>query len=99
MLLDIWLEGSALDGVQILERVKAEHPELPVIMFSGHGTVETAVAAIKKGAYDFIEKPFKSDRLLLAISRAMEASRLRREDEELRDRAGDEVELIGNRRP
>ena len=77
VLLDIWLEGSALDGVQILERVKTQHPDLPVIMFSGHGTIETAVGAIKKGAYDFIEKPFKSDRLLLAIQRAMEASRLR----------------------
>ncbi len=96
VLLDIWLEGSALDGVQILERVKVQHPELPVIMFSGHGTIETAVAAIKKGAYDFIEKPFKSDRLLLAIQRAMEASRLRREVEELRHLAFDEAELIGN---
>ncbi|MGE3742939.1 MAG: sigma-54-dependent transcriptional regulator, partial [Geminicoccaceae bacterium] len=75
---------------------KAQHPELPVIMFSGHGTIETAVAAIKKGAYDFIEKPFKSDRLLLAIQRAMEASRLRREVEELRHLAFDEAELIGN---
>ena len=96
VLLDIWLEGSALDGVQILERVKTQHPDLPVIMFSGHGTIETAVGAIKKGAYDFIEKPFKSDRLLLAIQRAMEASRLRREVEELRHLAFDEAELIGN---
>jgi two-component system nitrogen regulation response regulator NtrX len=95
VLLDIWLEGSQLDGVQILERLHADHPGLPVIMFSGHGTIETAVAAIRKGAYDFIEKPFKSDRLLLAISRALEASRLRRENAELRDRAGDDVELIG----
>ena len=85
MLLDIWLEGSALDGVQILERIKAVHADMPVIMFSGHGTIETAVAAIKKGAYDFIEKPFKSDRLLLAIQRALEASQLRREVAELRD--------------
>ena len=96
VLLDIWLEGSQLDGVQILERLRADHPHLPVIMFSGHGTIETAVAAIKKGAYDFIEKPFKSDRLLLAIQRAMEASRLRREVEELRHLAFDEAELIGN---
>jgi two-component system nitrogen regulation response regulator NtrX len=95
VLLDIWLEGSQLDGVQILDRLRTEHPSLPVIMFSGHGTIETAVAAIKKGAYDFIEKPFKSDRLLLSISRALEASRLRRENAELKDRAGDEVELIG----
>jgi two-component system nitrogen regulation response regulator NtrX len=96
VLLDIWLEGSALDGVQILERLRAEYPDVPVIMFSGHGTIETAVAAIKKGAYDFIEKPFKSDRLLLAVARALETSRLRRENAELRDRAGEEVELIGS---
>ncbi len=96
VLLDIWLEGSALDGVQILERVKALHPEMPVIMFSGHGTIETAVAAIKKGAYDFIEKPFKSDRLLHAIQRAIEASALRREVMELRHLAFDETEMIGN---
>jgi two-component system nitrogen regulation response regulator NtrX len=93
VLLDIWLEGSGLDGVEILDRLRAEHPDVPVIMFSGHGTIETAVAAIKKGAYDFIEKPFKSDRLLLAVARALETSRLRRE---LRDRAGDGVELIGS---
>jgi two-component system, NtrC family, nitrogen regulation response regulator NtrX len=96
VLLDIWLEGSTLDGVQILERVKALHPDLPVVMFSGHGTIETAVAAIKKGAYDFIEKPFKADRLLLAIQRAIEASQLRREVLELRHLAFDETELIGN---
>jgi two-component system nitrogen regulation response regulator NtrX len=95
VLLDIWLEGSALDGVQILERVKEQYPDIPVIMFSGHGTIETAVAAIKKGAYDFIEKPFKSDRLLLAIQRALEASQLRREVAELRTLAFDETELIG----
>ena len=95
VLLDIWLEGSALDGVQILERVKSQYPDLPVIMFSGHGTIETAVGAIKKGAYDFIEKPFKSDRLLLAVQRALESSQLRREVAELRHRAFDEAELIG----
>jgi two-component system nitrogen regulation response regulator NtrX len=95
VLLDIWLEGSQLDGIQILERLQAEHPHVPVIMFSGHGTIETAVAAIRKGAYDFIEKPFKSDRLLLAVSRALEASRLRRENAELRERAGEDAELIG----
>jgi two-component system nitrogen regulation response regulator NtrX len=94
-LLDIWLEGSPLDGVEILDRIKAAHPEVPCIMFSGHGTIETAVGAIKKGAYDFIEKPFKSDRLLIAITRALEASRLRRELAELRNLALDEMELIG----
>ena len=61
--LDIWLQGSRLDGLQLLESVKHEHPELPVVMISGHGNIETAVAAIKHGAYDFIEKPFKADRL------------------------------------
>ena len=95
VLLDIWLEGSQLDGIQILERLQAEHPFVPVIMFSGHGTIETAVAAIRKGAYDFIEKPFKADRLLLAVSRALEASRLRRENAELRERTGEDTELIG----
>ncbi len=95
VLLDIWLEGSKLDGVQILERIKAGYPDVPVVMFSGHGTIETAVAAIKKGAYDFIEKPFKSDRMLLSIEHAMEASRLKRENDELRMRMGDDVELIG----
>lgn len=95
VLLDIWLEGSRLDGVQILERLKAEHHDLPVVMFSGHGTIETAVAAIKKGAYDFIEKPFKSDRLLLAIEHAMESTRLRRENVELKGRIGEDAVLIG----
>jgi two-component system nitrogen regulation response regulator NtrX len=95
VLLDIWLEGSKLDGVQILERIRVEHPDVPAIMFSGHGTIETAVTAIKKGAYDFIEKPFQADRLLIAISRALEASRLRRELAELRGLAFDEMELIG----
>ncbi len=95
LLLDIWLEGSRMDGVQILDQVRASYPGLPVVMFSGHGTIETAVAAIKKGALDFIEKPFKSDRLLHAVERAMELSRLRRENEELRSRA-QKVELIGS---
>lgn len=94
VLLDIWLEGSRLDGVQILDVIKQRYSDLPVIMFSGHGTIDTAVAAIKKGAYDFIEKPFQSDRLLIAINRAMEASRLKRENEELR-RLAPKAELIG----
>jgi two-component system nitrogen regulation response regulator NtrX len=63
--LDIWLQGSRLDGLQLLDALKAEHPELPIVMISGHGNIETAVSAIKRGAYDFIEKPFKADRLLL----------------------------------
>ena len=82
--LDIWLQGSRLDGLQVLELIKAEHPDLPVVMISGHGNVETAVSAIKSGAYDFIEKPFKADRLVLVAERALEASRLKREVRDLR---------------
>ncbi len=72
-----------------------DYPDVPVVMISGHGTIETAVTAIKHGAYDFIEKPFKADRLLVTLERALEAARLRRENEELRARAGAEAELIG----
>jgi two-component system nitrogen regulation response regulator NtrX len=77
--LDIWLQGSRLDGLQVLDAIKREHPEVPVVMISGHGNIETAVAAIKRGAYDFIEKPFKADRLVLVADRALENSRLKRE--------------------
>jgi two-component system, NtrC family, nitrogen regulation response regulator NtrX len=95
VVLDIWLQGSELDGIEILKAVRREWPTLPVVMISGHGTIETAVAAIKVGAYDFIEKPFKADRLLHIIDRAIEASRLRRENEELKQRAGADYELVG----
>lgn len=95
VILDIWLEGSRIDGLQVLETIKAEHPLVPVVMISGHGTIETAVSAIKLGAYDFIEKPFKSDRLLLLVERAIEAYGLKRENEELRLRAGGPLELVG----
>jgi two-component system nitrogen regulation response regulator NtrX len=95
IILDIWLQGSRLDGLQLLSEFQRDHPEVPVLMISGHGTIETAVSAIKKGAYDFIEKPFQSDRLLLMVERAIEAARLRRENAELRLRAGGEVELVG----
>ncbi|UKJ75757.1 sigma-54-dependent transcriptional regulator [Azospirillum brasilense] len=95
VVLDIWLQGSRLDGLQILEQLMRDHRNLPVIMISGHGNIETAVSAIKIGAYDFIEKPFKADRLLLMVDRAIEAARLKRENEELKLRAGGEVELIG----
>ena len=95
VVLDIWLQGSELDGLEILKIIRRELPSLPVVMISGHGTIETAVAAIKIGAYDFIEKPFKSDRLLLVVERAIEAARLKREVEELRLRAGGDEELIG----
>ena len=77
--LDIWLQGSRLDGLQLLDAMKQQHPELPIVMISGHGNIETAVAAIKQGAYDFIEKPFKADRLVLVAQRALETSRLKRE--------------------
>lgn len=96
VILDIWLQGSELDGIEILKVIRRELPELPVVMISGHGNIETAVTAIKIGAYDFIEKPFKSDRLLLIVERAIEAARLRRENHELRLRAGGEVDLIGS---
>lgn len=95
VLLDIWLQGSQLDGLGILDKIKQMHPDLPVIMISGHGTIETAVSAIKRGAYDFIEKPFKADRLLLICERALETSKLRREVSDLKKRTGDSVELIG----
>jgi two-component system nitrogen regulation response regulator NtrX len=95
VLLDIWLQGSRLDGLALLEQLKHEHPALPVVIMSGHGNVETAVQAIKFGAYDFIEKPFQADRLVLAVQRAIEAARLKRENEELRWRSGPATELIG----
>ena len=95
VILDIWLQGSRIDGLEVLDRLKREDPGLPVIMISGHGNIETAVAAIKRGAYDFIEKPFKADRLLLQVERAIEAARLRRENRELRLRAGGDVDLVG----
>ena len=96
VLLDIWLQGSELDGLGILKALKQDHPNIPVLMMSGHGTVETAVIALKDGAYDFIEKPFKADRLILLVERAIEADRLRRENEELRLRADTANELIGD---
>jgi two-component system nitrogen regulation response regulator NtrX len=95
VVLDIWLQGSELDGLEVLDAIMREHPGVPVVVISGHGTIETAVSAIKRGAYDFVEKPFKADRLVLAVERAIEAARLRRENEELRLRVGDPSELIG----
>src|SRR5207302_4713256 len=95
VILDIWLQGSGLEGIDILKQLRAEMPSVPVVMISGHGTIETAVTAIKIGAYDFLEKPFKSDRLLLVVDRAIEAARLKRENQELRLRAGGDIELIG----
>jgi len=95
VILDIWLQGSKLDGLELLDRIKKAHPDLPVIIISGHGNIETAVAAIKRGAYDYIEKPFKADRLVLITARALEASRLKRENRELRERSSYSFEMIG----
>ena len=89
VILDVWLQNSSMDGIEILEELKKHYPDLPVVIISGHGTIETAVAAIKKGAYDFVEKPFNADRLVIAVNRALEAARLRRENSELRERAPD----------
>jgi two-component system nitrogen regulation response regulator NtrX len=93
--LDIWMQGSRLDGLQLLSVIKENHPTLPVVMISGHGNVETAVSAIKLGAYDFIEKPFKADRLVLVADRALETSRLKREVSDLRARAGAANRIVG----
>lgn len=93
--LDIWMQGSRLDGLQLLDVFQSQHPDMPVVMISGHGNVETAVSAIRRGAYDYIEKPFKIDRLLLITQRAMEAARLRNEVADLRERSSKAVELIG----
>ncbi|MDQ0315920.1 nitrogen assimilation response regulator NtrX [Amorphus orientalis] len=96
LFLDIWLQGSRLDGLALLDVIKEQHPSLPVVIISGHGNIETAVSAIKRGAYDYIEKPLKADRLILAAERALEASQLRREIADLKARAGEATELIGN---
>ncbi|NGM34623.1 sigma-54-dependent Fis family transcriptional regulator [Methylobacterium sp. DB0501] len=93
--LDIWLQGSRLDGLQVLDVIKAQAPDLPVVMISGHGNIETAVSAIKAGAYDFIEKPFKADRLILVAERALEASRLKREVRDLKARSGQASRIVG----
>jgi two-component system nitrogen regulation response regulator NtrX len=93
--LDIWLQGSRLDGLQLLQIIKTNHPALPVVMISGHGNIETAVSAIKMGAYDFIEKPFKADRLVLVAERSLEASRLKREISDLKTRIGAVNRIIG----
>jgi two-component system, NtrC family, nitrogen regulation response regulator NtrX len=99
VILDVWLQGSELDGLQLLEVIHREDPPIPVVMISGHGTIDTAVSAIKNGAYDFIEKPFKADRLLLVVERAVEADRLKRENATLRRRAGGDVTFVGSSGP
>jgi two-component system nitrogen regulation response regulator NtrX len=94
--LDIWLQGSRLDGLQVLDVVRGQHPDLPIVMISGHGNIETAVSAIKAGAYDFIEKPFKADRLVLVAERALEASRLKREVRDLKARSVQASRIAGH---
>ena len=93
--LDIWMQGSRLDGLALLDEIKTMHPSLPVVMISGHGNIETAVSAIRRGAYDFIEKPFKADRLILIAERALETSKLKREVSDLKARSGETHDLIG----
>jgi two-component system, NtrC family, nitrogen regulation response regulator NtrX len=93
--LDIWLQGSRVDGLALLDMIHKEHPDLPVVIISGHGNIETAVSAIKRGAYDYIEKPFKADRLVLIAERALEASKLRREVADLKQRSGETIGLVG----
>lgn len=95
VILDIWLQGSRMDGLEVLNQMKKRYPDLAVVIISGHGNVETAVTAIKLGAYDYVEKPFKADRLLLITERALEASKLRRENKELKEKNPHSNELIG----
>ncbi|MFV0490510.1 MAG: sigma-54-dependent transcriptional regulator [Pseudorhodobacter sp.] len=96
MILDIWLKDSHMDGIDILKAVKRDNPDVPVVIISGHGNIEIAVAAIKQGAYDFIEKPFNIDQLMVVVSRAMETSRLRRENSDLRRKEVTSADMIGS---
>jgi two-component system, NtrC family, nitrogen regulation response regulator NtrX len=96
VVLDIWLQGSRMDGLDLLVEIKNRMPDVPVVIISGHGNIETAVAAIRRGAYDYIEKPFNADRLLLIVGRALETTRLKRENDELRGRSGLMPDLVGN---
>ena len=99
MILDIWLKDSRMDGLDILKHAKANNPDVPVVIISGHGNIEIAVAAIRQGAYDFIEKPFNIDQLMVVIRRAMETSRLRRENATLRRRDSSPAEMLGHSGP
>jgi two-component system nitrogen regulation response regulator NtrX len=94
-LLDIWMQGGGLDGLELLDVIKELDPDLPVVMISGHGNIETAVSALQRGAYDFIEKPFKSDRLVVVVQRALEASSLKRENRRLRAQVAAPTGFIG----
>lgn len=93
--LDIWLQGSRLDGLSLLDSLKMQYPNLPIVMISGHGSIETAVSAIKRGAYDFIEKPLKADRLVFVADRALETYKLKREVTELKKKVMDAPEILG----
>ena len=95
LILDIWLKDSHMDGIDILKVAQRDNPEIPVVIISGHGNIEIAVAAIKQGAYDFIEKPFNTDQLLVVINRAMEVSKLRRENSALKIQDITRSEMIG----
>jgi two-component system nitrogen regulation response regulator NtrX len=96
VVLDIWLQGSRLDGLDLLIEIKQAHEDLPVVIISGHGNIETAVSAIKRGAYEYIEKPFKADKLVHVVGRALETSRLRRENQILRNLSGDSTDMVGS---
>lgn len=96
VLLDVWLHGSQMDGLEVIDAIKAREPELPVIIFSGHGNIDTAVSAVSRGAMDFIEKPFEAERLLHLVERATETERLRRENTRLREGLGEGGEFTGN---
>lgn len=96
IILDIWLQGSRMDGIEILKAVKRDNPDVPVVIISGHGNIEIAVAAIKQGAYDFIEKPFNIDQLLVVVHRALEAGRLRRENAQLRAQEARDHDFVGD---
>ena len=96
VLLDVWLHGSEMDGLELLDEIKMREPDLPVIIFSGHGNIDTAVSAVSRGAMDFIEKPFEAERLLLLVERATETERLRRENSRLREGTVEGAEFTGN---
>ena len=96
LILDIWLKDSNMDGIDILKTVKRDYPDVPVVIISGHGNIEIAVAAIKQGAYDFIEKPFNIDQLLVVIRRGMETSRLRLENHALRRQGSEPAVMLGD---
>ncbi|MFN3229632.1 MAG: sigma-54-dependent transcriptional regulator, partial [Asticcacaulis sp.] len=96
VVLDIWMQGGGMDGLELLDTIKEMDPDLPAIMISGHGNIETAVSAIKRGAFDFIEKPFKSDRMLMIVQRSLEVANLRRENRRLREQAVVPDGLVGH---